>query len=353
MLRSPLLCVVLLLACGGSDKDAPDTGPQTTTQTTSSTSSTTTTTNDAWPTSPDDYVFGPTSYFHTFSIPLMDTDPCCRDWGAISKDNIQLGTNEPDNALANLRDLTAAMGLDLQATIDDTIESEGFVALLDHQNFPTGDGDYDLAFFRGRFVNGSGYFTGIAGNGQFEVSTYNFDEGTGRPRALFNTANVTAGQLTATGGEIEIVVPMFSTILLVLPLLDVDLTGDLTEDGQISDGVLSGYITVDDFYNGYNTVVDELCGCLGLTTPLYVDNGTALWDDSCVSDPAALCTTEPESTCVTMAGSNLLAGELCTVIPSLMNSSPDLDLDGDTSTFEALSVGFRYSAASAEITGLR
>ncbi len=354
MLRNPiLLCACLLIGCGSDDKTTDDSaaGP---TQTTTGTSTTTTTTdNSNWPASPADYVFGPSSYFHAFQIPVMETEPCCRDWGAISKDNILAGTNDQDNALAELRNLTAAMNLDLQATVDSTIESGGFVALLDHYNFPDGDGDYDLAFFRGNFENGSSWETAQLGVGEFLIEERNFQSGTGRPRAVFDAANVTGGQLHATGGLIEIAMPIIDDTLLILPLQDVTLEGTLSDSGEITNGELSGYVTVTDFYNGYNAAVADLCGCLNLQGDLFRDNGTETWDATCVANPETLCTAPEELVCIPMAGDDLWGGgELCTIIPVLMTSTPDLDLDGDTSTFEAMSVGFHYGAATANITGL-
>jgi len=53
-----------------------------------------------------------------------------------------------------------------------------------------------------------------------------------------------------------------------------------------------------------------------------------------------------------MAGNNVFAGEICAVIPLLMNGAPDIDTDGDPTSFEALSTGLRFQAAGGEILGV-
>ena len=354
------VAALLLIACNGKDKDAQDNDPTTGTTTTAGTTTggtttgTTTGTTYEWPTSPDAYDFGDGTFIHTFTIPAVMSNPCCYDWGEISRDYIALGTNEVDNALAMLAEAVADMDFDLQALIDDAIMTGSFVALLEHRALPAADGDYNLVFFRGEMDPVTSWTTASAGLGSFWVDALNFIDNTGEPTAKFGQATITAGQLEASDGTFDIAMPLTDNSVLVLPLQDVRISADIAPGGNgvaMSGGELSGYVTVEDFFGSYNQVIDEMCSCLGLSGDLFTED-QGEWSGDCVAGAAALCTLPEEEVCMTMGGTNLFNGEICAVVPFLMESMPDLDLDGDPTTFEALSAGLRFSGAEGEIMGL-
>lgn len=119
-----------------------------------------------------------------------------------------------------------------------------------------------------------------------------------------------------------------------------------------ANGVLAGYVTQDDFYGSINTVVSTLCGCLGLPGDLFTQNGAGAWEGDCVAGAANVCTAPDEEVCATLAGNNLLNGQICGVVPTLIGVNADIDTDGDTTTWEALSAGLRFEGAQGEILGL-
>jgi len=313
------------------------------------------TTSFAWPETAEDYPFSGITYLHGFTIPTADA-LCCRDFGSISKDFIENGTNELDNALAGIATVAGTLGFSLQDTIDEAVQSGNFVALIDHYDWPgVQGGSYHMAFFRGEYDPSTTFAVAEAGAGLFRIPTQNFIDGTGEPVATFDMATFDGAIVDAAGGTIEIAMPITDTALLVVPMQDVEMTASANESGAsvaMQSGQLSGFVTVTDLYDSYNFVVNEACGCLGLSGDLVEDNGDGTYSYNCVSDAATLCTATGEEACATLAGTNLFGGEICSGLDLFIGGVADLDLDGDTTTFEGLSVGLTFQGSPGAVSGL-
>ena len=354
---------LLTISCNKDEEDDTSTGSSTVSETGTPTGTTTAsgtptggTTSFDWPETAEDYPFSGITYLHGFTIPNADS-LCCRDFGNISKDFIENGTNEVDNALAGISTIASSFGFSLQDTITETVESGNFVALIDHYDWPgIQGGDYHMAFFRAEWDPSTTFPLAEAGVGLYRVPEQNFIPGTGEPLATFSSASFDGANIQASGGSIEIAMPITNTAILVVPLQDVQLTSTANESGQsvaMQNGELSGYVTVTDFYDSYNFVVNEACSCLGLTGDLVEPNGDGTYTYNCVSDALTLCSAPEEEVCATMAGTNLFTGgEICTGLDLFIGGVADIDLDGDPTVYEGLSVGLTFQGVPGEVVGL-
>lgn len=306
-------------------------------------------TGGEWPDTPSLYTYDATTYLHIVDVLTDDTDPvCCRDFGAIS------GDTDVDNALG---DLLGAIGFlyDFQGAVDELIEGGDFVALLEHRGIPsTGDGTYDMAFFLGAYDTGTtDYDVAASGMGDFLVDPVSFVPGTGRPLYRFPGATVTGDQLEADGGSLSLGLDFLSGTL-ALTVRDVQLRGTIARDTGgvgLEDGELSGFVRVEDFYAAYNDLIDQSCGCLGLSGDLFTFDGTA-WAGDCVSDPDLVCTLPDEEICQILAGDDLLGGQVCGLIPNIIVANADLNLDTGDTDREALSIGLLAQGVPGRIGGL-
>ena len=313
--------------------------------------STSFTTTFDWPATSDLYSAGEVSFLSALQIPL-EKDFCCRDWGAQSRDFIENGTNNTDNSLAALGIIMYPFGFDLQATVDGVLQSGDFVPLLDFYDYAGPDGEVHLAFHRGNFQGATDWASASGGAGFYTISDANFVSGTGTPKARFNSAVLTAGELDASGGLIEIAMPLAPGANLVLPLRDVNMTATTSEGPtgglNISGGELSGHVLLDEFYEAYNLAADALCGtCANLQGDIFTQDAYGEWQATGCGD-ASGCTLPEESGCA-----DLVDGFICPAIPGLMDmTAADLDLDGD-GTYEAMSAGLRISGVPGEIVAVQ
>jgi hypothetical protein len=102
-------------------------------------------------------------------------------------------------------------------------------------------------------------------------------------------------------------------------------------------------------YTAINTIIDQNCACIGNTQPIYTQDTTNQeWEGACVANVNTVCPSNAEEICRVLAGSNIQNGGVCGVLPSILQGAADIDADNDDN-FEALSIGFEWSAARADI----
>lgn len=312
------------------------------------------TSNITWPASAEDYVYDDVTYLSGFRIPGT-ASPCCRDWGAMSKDNVVAGSNKIDNALAGLASLLGPFGIDVQDQLDYTVESGAFVGLVEHHDHPVGDGTYNMAFFMGAFEGITDFDRASGGLGTFTVLPESFVGGSGEPAVVFRRATVSGGHLTASGGHFEISLPLLDGVTLTAPVDDVTIEADVDTTGggiALTSGELSGYITQDSIFTAYNDLVNTQCACLGLTGDIFTQGAGGDWSQHCVADAADLCLGFDEEICVAMGGTKLAEGGYCSTLFGFMPLLSDIDTDADPSKYEALSVGLRMQGVPGTVVGL-
>lgn len=285
-----------------------------------------------FPPTPDAYTPGPVARITSLTIPAA-TD-CCRDWGAASAN----GVGPVDNAFATLATATAGMGLDIQAVLTASIAAQTLNILLDHQGF---DSDPDsaliIAALDGVPDGGSGYL----------IDPATFLPGTGTPRSRFEPASLISGAVEAGPGTLTLALP-FAGGSLRYSFEDVELTGTVTTTSGIryTAGTLAGYLRVEDYFGGINDYVATECSCLGFSGPLYSRSG-ATWSHACVTEAEAdvLCPSSPGC-------QEISSGTDCTISPILIPSLADIDVDSTQPGYEGLSLGLRFTAAQATISGV-
>jgi hypothetical protein len=314
----------------------------------------------SWPADSVDYTPGPVAYMNSLTIPTVSggVPDCCKDFGPISKDFINGGTNNVDNALAVLAD--SASGLfDLQATLTDSLVNGELVLLFDHQYLDAGNLPDDFAFvgLRGQFDAGTTFPDADAGMGEFLITPDSFFGGTGTPVNVFFPATMTASSMSTAPSTLGLPIP-FGVVTLDLPVRGAEISADhgaiTMSDIDYTNGVVSGYISQDDLFNQINDLLlSPTCSCLGISDPVYTQDMSGAWNGTnCVDGASALCSAPGESVCGTLAGTDIGVPEVCPILGGLFASVTDLDLDGDTSNFEGLSLGFQFTGVPGTINGI-
>jgi hypothetical protein len=277
----------------------------------------------------------------TIPIPASSgISDCCRDFGAISRDNVESGTDQIDNAFASLAEATVGLGLDLQAVLDDAVATESLNVLLDHQGF---DGDPDPAFILAAL-------DGVPDTmGGYLIDRGSFATGTGTPRSLFEPSTLSAGALAAGPGTMTLALP-FAGVTLAYTFDDVRIESTVTVAAGVTytTGMLSGYLKVDDYFGGINDFVSGSCPCLGLSGPLYSRTSTT-WTEQCmdITTATTLCPAAADAGCREVA-----SGTDCTASPVIIPALADLDTDPGQMGFESLSLGLRFTAVPVTVSGV-
>lgn len=312
---------------------------------------------DIWPATAADYQLHNGTFLTTFEFPdVAHEDLCCRDFGDISRDFIKNGTNNADNALAAMDVVLSAASngkVDLAGPINNSIRVGRYVPLFDHVDIPSTSGNYTLAYFGGSPAEGTTYDTAKTGGGEFLLKPGYFEGDSGTPKYLFGSAAVSAGKLTASDGHFELPLPVLWGRVL-LEVQRVQLTADVAiVDGGVTltNGELSGFIKVDDWFKGYNQVVNEKCACAELTSDIY-GRGPDGWEQHCLDAPQGTCTGTEAVTCGVLLLSDIKDGGICKGMFNAVAAAADLNFDDNDQTYEALSVGMRFSGVQATSTGL-
>jgi hypothetical protein len=301
-----------------------------------------------WPDAPGDYVPTSLSYMSTIAIPSFDGngDPvCCHDFGNISKDSIEQGTDKIDNALSRVAELLLSVGTNLQDEIDAALESGTLLNLLDHRDLASGDGPFILVQFLASFAPGTTYVQASAGAGSFVIDPISFVNGTGEPTNYFVNAAMTGGAMTAGPSTLHLSLP-FGSATLEMQLIDARVTGRATLGaGGVSygDGTVAGVVRLDELFGAFNAYLEQACGCLALTDPVYYQDDFGDWQAACVPDAEVRCTLPGESPCVNLGDSQ----EVCSFLPIVLRNSADINLDVDSTRYEALSAGFHWTGVQA------
>ncbi|HYB99844.1 MAG TPA: hypothetical protein VEC57_12005 [Candidatus Limnocylindrales bacterium] len=319
-----------------------------------------------WPATPEEYVAGPTAYISDVQVPTIvnDEPTCCRDFGTISRDFIEDGTDKRDNALARLADSLSGIGFDLEALLNEAIQDGSVSLLLDHPGLDTmslPEDELALTALTSEWTNGTDYSTASAGTGQFLIERGSFVPGKGEPLSVFYPSMFDEGVDGLQAGPSTLNFPIpFGIVLLDLPIASVNITGDSTvlpAGIQYDNGAVSGYLLVDSFYTALNQLLDSpLCDCLGHTQSLYYQDEEGAWTSQgrCVSMAADKCPEETESICVTLGGDGGLSSppQVCTLLPVVIEGAADIDLNNNPSYYEGFSAGFNFSAVPATVVGV-
>lgn len=334
----PLLSAAALAACGGGD-GGPGSGP------------------DGGPggggggidASIED-VDDRTTYVDTLAIPALDgeTPTCCHDFGEISRDSIEDGTDNPDNALAVIaNNPLVSLALDFQQVLDDTLESGSQVILLNHVGLIGPDDTFRMEGLTGSFAEGTTYQEASAGTGSFVVDAAAYDGSGSALIAL--TGSISAGFVDAGPSDFTFQLP-FGDIAIPATVKEARISGEasLTDTGvAYESGELSGYILTDELFGALNTFATS-CTCLGLDGDLFTPDQQGRYQGNCVEGASDLCPDDPN--CATMAGTDIFAGEACSLIPDLIQNNADINLEGDATLYEGLSVGFQWTGKNASLT---
>jgi hypothetical protein len=333
-----------------------------------------------WPANPQSYTSAKASYIDTLTIPPIgpklcsaghcqtgetcttNSDcyagpTCCKDFGAISRDHIEASTNHVDNALAVLADGLGALGIDIQATLTNSIQDGSLVLLLDHRDLDEGSlpDDFALAQFIGSFAPGTDYTIASAGNGAFYASTASFLPGTGEPRNWYQPALMSVSNMTAGPFALSLSLP-FGFLTLDVGAEQAGVTGAPTiSPGGVAyaGGKITGFILTDDIFAGLNLVLNSpTCACLGIHPDVYFKQPDGAWDSACISNASTLCPDMAEEVCVTLAGNNLLGSppQVCGALPVALAGAADIDLNSDSNVYEAMTVGLQFTAKNGAFT---
>ncbi len=369
--RWVLLAALALASCTSDDTDDKETDTELTdteltsetdtdamsdTDTMSDTDETDTEPPFSWPATSEDYTWSGVTFVKRWILPA-DAGDCCRDFGAISRDNITMGTDKVDNALIGiLNAFGGALAEPPQDAIDGTVESGFFLKLFDHVGLPDADGQYRVAVFDAVYdePDGTTWAEAEQGLGTFLVLPESFEGQTGTPSAVLDPVYLLDGAMSTTGGTFELEVP-FGAAPLSLTVQDLTLDAELTisPTGVAAvNGTLSGIVTRDDVFVAMNVLVDATCGCLGLTGQLFTQAPGGSWQGDCQRGAAALCPAEEEVICRNLGGNDLFQGELCATLPGVLALIADIDMNGDTSAYEGLSVGLQWEGVPATVNGI-
>lgn len=314
------------------------------------------TTCSSWPATADDYVYGPSSYVHMFTIPAIEADAptCCLDFGSNSKDQLEDGTDNLDNAYARIADGLQTF-FSIQDNIDTAIDSGALTLLLDHRQLDGDPDDFYLVQFSGSFEGGTNYVAASGGSGTFLAELAGFVSGTGEPVSVYDASR---SEDLVAGYSTTVQLPlMFMNALVQVPVQEARIAATARFGvGGVSyvTGTLSGYVRVADVFAAFNEVIlSTVCACLDLAAPVYVETGANEWASECVGAAASVCTQPAEQICVALA--NRSATSLCSLAPGFLSGggdAVDIDMDGDlTNGYEALSLGLEWAAVPGIIVG--
>lgn len=315
----------------------------------------------AWPATPQGYNFGPSTYIASLLIPPLqdmggvNVATCCRDFGAISKDNVDNGTTYVDNAYAALHHGFAgipSLGIDLQASLNAAIQDGTMVMLLDHPRLNNDTDTFVLAQFLGQFSGATDYAAAAAGTGNFSVDPAGFVGTSGEPAFKFDPAMLNLGAMSGANGGLLLPLRL-PGLTVMLPLMDARISGQATvgpNGVSYAGGTVDGYFKTADLFASLNAhVTSSQCACLGITTPVFTQDLSGNWQSTCLDSAATTCGPQ-EATCTALADDSLTS--LCSLLPGVFARGSDLDLDGDTSVYEGFSVGLEWTGAEASLVGL-
>jgi hypothetical protein len=299
-----------------------------------------------WPTDPDDYAYGPTSLVTELAYPeVLDggVATCCRDFGAISRDAIEEGTDELDNAYVALMDaIDGLVGSSSEGLLNETIaQGDQLILLEQHGRLSE---PFVLSQFNAAFDAATTWATAAAGAGGFLVFPESFRGGSGEPVHQLAPAVIEGGSLSAgPGGSMQILVSLGGP-MLALPVRDLLVEATVAAGGSLQRGSVSGYIELDDYFAAMNSWVDASCGCMNVDGPLYLRDSDGQWSADCPQ--ASSCDPTEDPVCSSLGGS------FCSLLTFSITGVADLDLVAGRDGYEAISIGLEWTGVEAQVKGL-
>jgi len=297
------------------------------------------------PNQPGETVAARATYVSELRIPGMqgDVPGCCIDFGKRSRDFIEDGTENPDNAFARLAGLVGAF-VDFQAVLDGGIEDGKQVVLLNHVGLADSGGAFRLEALLGEFDGATDFDIASGGDGTFKVKAESYKSG---KAVISMPGKMEDLEMTAGPSDFSLRMPI-GDALVAVNLKETKLTGAAAFDADgISyvDGTIGGYALVDDFFTGLNAYVAENCSCLG-TSNLFTKSGNK-WAGNCVADAATKCA--DEDSCAAIGGDALFDGQACPLLADMLQNTADVDTNNDPSVYEGISVGLEWVGVPATI----
>ncbi len=290
----------------------------------------------------DQGLYGPASFISQFVV--KKSGECCADLD---------GDGTLDSAVGDLAaSMQSMMGVPFNDIIAAEIQHGMLIYLLEYAYWddPANDGALQLDLVFGQ--DESPDFTdNLAGTGNFLIDSTTLDA-QGHPLSDFDVASVTNGRLSVTGGNAPLVLPVGADLVEIgvqqLSLqADVDSSADLTSNGRValSNGQLSGVITLDEMFSALNTVAQG-CSCIS-SDPLFTEQSPDSYTCSPAASEKQACDSDPSASdmCKTLASKSG-----CTTVAAVMTQSADLDLNSDPGN-DALSLGATFEAVGASIRG--
>ncbi len=291
------------------------------------------------------------TYLTEIGIPAIEDDvaTCCRDFGEISRPNIEEDEDQVDNAYAELVDALEEQGFQFQSVIDEQIE-EGVLTLLgEHVDLDGDSGSFTLNALRGAFAEDTDGDSAAQGDGVFTIDDLSFGDD-GEPRLSF-AADLDNGELEASADTVTLLLPVGDAALpFVTHDVEVQASGTI-EDGSASyeDGTFSGYFLVDETFEMFNEfLASDQCECLGLEDDDVFAQEDGEWaPNACQSEHA--CEDEGEGLCAVLAGDDI-PDEICPFLPGELQDLADLNTgEADPAEYTGISVGFEWESVPAQV----
>ena len=255
-------------------------------------------------------------------------------------------TVKQSSAIGSLFQLTSQFqpGLNPNATINNRIKSGQLVYLFEYEGWNDLKNDTTMSLYLhpGSDANTSNGFTpNLMGNGIFEIDPASYGA-QGTPQAELSNASVTASQLQAQGGSVQLAIPVGTGVSpFNVRIRDAVVEANVvtpkgkTQPGAgvaLEKGSLSGQVPKENLKTLLNRVFDSRCRC-GTSDYLKLKQGKLQCN--------------PSRTC---SGGSPLCSQ-CSIIRSLIDGSADIDTNND-GTNDAYSFEASFEAVVADIVGV-
>jgi hypothetical protein len=277
--------------------------------------------------SPSEANWGPASI--VAEIRLADGD-CCFD---------HTGDGVNDNELGNM--LFAFSESDSQDAIDSQIASGNFVLLLEYPGLMDKTNDDT---FRTYAYRGEGPVPPDSNTNEVSVAREDLAEGAFAAHR-FVESNLSGGDISAREGEVWLPLPLPGFADLQVPVVDarvelsVNTAGTgLPQPGVKADGIIGGAVLATGLFGALSAEAESQCPCLELS-----DAGPYISEDGACNPNLSSNAGNCSMLCADVAAA-------CGEYAGFLN---DLDVAIGGGDPNAMSLGYEFSVAPAEITGAR
>lgn len=244
--------------------------------------------------------------------------------------------------------------------------------LLDHHDLDDAPDTLLVAGLAGQLEGAPGYEEAASGQGSFVVDReVSFVAGTTTPQVVFNPVRYADGEMSsAEPSSLPVLFP-FLGLMAFFDVEEARFSGpvDVTDQGVThTEGELSGYVTLSGFLDSLNVSLQQSCGgcfvfactddadCFGAGSvcesgacsgeePVYRSPNEGDWLHNC-PELTSSCSLE---VCTDFIGEDFLSP--CEQAPVLLRSQIDIDTNNND-IYDALSIGFRFRAVPATVTGV-